>query len=201
MTPLPTLLITTGPSQVRLRVHAAAWSTECGGKTSRAGDEHDGLLLLSATGADTATKAARAVLYQPDIAAEFRFEFPDDNGDSNNSVIRRLAKAQYDGKQVAYQASVAKLAPGAIHLVAVAKIPGLMPCLDDAHLWTELSGPRYNTPILKPWVGWIKRKMIESDGILIAEGHNAQVGILTTKQEELDEIVSQGVRTGYLRMK
>ena len=40
----------------------------------RYGQEFPGLLLLSATGPDTAVKSVRATLYQPDVDAEFVLE-------------------------------------------------------------------------------------------------------------------------------
>ena len=104
--------------------------------------DYPGLLLLSATGPDTAAKAVRATLYQPDVEAEFVLHV----GDTTERMVR--AQCDFDGKPVSYSAAVAKLAPGVIHLVALARIPGLMPNMSDDHLWTELSGPRYTTPLL-----------------------------------------------------
>jgi hypothetical protein len=192
---LPPLVVRTTKSEFRLRCHAAAWSAAYGGivRLDRGNSlDYPGLLMLSATGPDTAAKALRATLYQCDVEAEFALAFGD--------TTERLARARWDGKFVSYGAAVAKLAPGVIHLVALAKIPGLMPNLSDDHLWAELSGPRYSTPLLRPWIGWLKRAMIESGGIVLAEGHNASAGVLATKPEELDELVSSGVRAGWLRM-
>ena len=104
--------------------------------------DYPGLLLLSATGPDTAAKSVRATLYQPDIEAEFVLDWRHDV----SPMVR--ARLTFDGKPVSYGAAVAKLAPGVIHLVALAKIPGLMPNMSDDHLWTELSGPRYTTPLV-----------------------------------------------------
>ena len=189
---LPSLLVTSAKSQFRLRCHAASWSSECGGAVRRYATQRDGLILLSATGADTAAKATRALLYSSDLDCEFKLEI--------DGSIEHLARARYDEKPVSYSCAVARLAPGAVHLVAIAKIPGMMPCLDDQNLWQELSGPRYSTPLLRSWVGWLKRAMIESGGILMAEGFQATAGVLKTEPDELDELVSSGVRTGYLRM-
>ena len=93
-----------------------------------------------------------------------------------------------------------KLAPGVIHLVALAKIPGLMPNMSDDHLWAELTGPRYTTPLLRAWIPRIKETMVSSGGIVVANGFRATVGVLKTEPEALDEIVSQGVKEGYLHM-
>jgi hypothetical protein len=191
--PLPTLLASSDHGSFRLRCLAVAWSDHCGGTAERYSVEKPGLVLLSAVGPDTSVKAVRALLYSPDIAARFEFEEPDS--------IKRLVRSTVDGKPVGYAASVAKLAPGAVHMVAIAKVPGFMPDIQDDHLWRELSGPRYTTPILRPWVGWLKRKLIEDGKLLMADGHNATAGILAIAPEELDEAVSSGVRCGYLKMR
>ena len=194
---LPPLVMKTTKSEFRLRCHAAAWSSEYGGRMKlrrRYGQELPGLLLLSATGPDTSVKSVRATLYQPDVEAEFVLEA--DN-------IERMLKARitYDGKPVTYTAAVTKLAPGVIHLVALAKIPGLMPNMSDDHLWAELTGPRYTTPLLRAWISKIKETMVNGGGIVVASGFNATVGVLKTEPEALDELVSEGVRDHALTMR
>ncbi len=193
---LPPLVIKTDKSQFRLRCHAAAWADEYGGKVTihrRHSRDFPGLLLLSATGPDTAVKSARATLYQPDVAAEFILD-----GDNSQQMVK--ARATFDGKPVSYHAAVMKLAPGVIHLVALANIPGLMPDMSDDHLWAELSSPRYTTPLLRGWIPWLKDAMVEGDGIVVAQGLSSAVGVLKTEPDELDDLVASGVKKGHLRM-
>ena len=152
---------------------------------------YPGLLLLSATGPDTAAKAVRATLYQPDIQATFSLT----TGDTEQMIKARTA---FDGKPVTYGAAIAKLAPGVVHLVALAKSPGLMPNMSDDHLWTELSGPRYTTPLLRSWIPWLKQAMTKDSGIVVAEGMASTVGVLNTEPGDLDELVMQGVKEGHL---
>jgi hypothetical protein len=186
----------TAKSEFRLRCHAAAWASEYGGRMKlrrRHGQDYPGLLVLSATGPDTSVKAVRATLYQPDVEAEFVLE---------SETTERMLKARlaFDGKPVTYTAAVTKLAPGVIHLVALAKIPGLMPDMGDDHLWAELTGPRYTTPLLRGWIPWLKTAMSAGGGIVVANGFAATVGVLKTEPGALDEIVSHGVRDRALRM-
>ena len=157
----------------------------------RYGQDCPGLLLLSATGPDTAVKAVRATLYQPDVEAEFVLE---------TDTIERMLKARIglDGKLVTYTAAVTKLASGVIHLVALAKIPGLMPNMSDDHLWTELSGPRYTTPLLRSWIPWLKQAMTKDGGIVVGEGMASTIGVLNTEPDDLDALVMQGVKEGHL---
>jgi hypothetical protein len=193
---LPSLVVTTAKSEFRLRCHAAAWASEYGGRMKlrrRHGQDYPGLLVLSATGPDTAVKSVRATLYQPDVEAEFVLE---------SETTGRMLKARlaFDGKPVTYTAAVTKLAPGVIHLVALAKIPGLMPDMSDDHLWAELTGPRYTTPLLRAWIPWLKTAMSAGGGIVVANGFAATVGVLKTEPDALDELATSGVREGHLRM-
>ena len=84
-TELPQIVMKTTKSEFRLRCHAAAWASEYGGRMKlrrRYGHDCSGLLLLSATGPDTAVKSVRATLYQPDVEAEFVLEERDDRADA-----------------------------------------------------------------------------------------------------------------------
>ena len=194
---LPSLVVKTGKSEFRLRCHAAAWASEYGGNMNvrqRHTRDYPGLLMLSATGPDTAVKSVRATLYQPEVEAEFVLEM----GDTTERMVR--ARITFDGKPVVYSAAAAKLAPGVIHLVALAKIPGLMPNMSDDHLWAELTGPRYTTPLLRAWIPWLKRTMAASSGIVVAEGFASSVGVLRIQPEELDALITSGVKEGRLRM-
>jgi hypothetical protein len=194
---LPTLVVKTAKSEFRLRCHAAAWADAYGGTVKvhrRHGRDYPGLLLLSATGPDTAAKSVRATLYQPDVEAELLLS----DGDTNQRMLK--ARIAFDGKPVTYSAAMAKLAPGVIHLVALAKIPGLMPNISDDHLWAELSSPRYTTPLLRPWTAWLKEAMGSSGSIVVAEGFASSVGVLKTEPDELDALVALGVKDGHLRM-
>jgi hypothetical protein len=195
---LPALVVKTAKSEFRLRCHAAAWAGEYGGNVKvhrRHTRDYPGLLLLSATGPDTAVKSVRATLYQPDVAAEFVLNI----GDTTERLVR--AHRDFNGKPVGYSAAIAKLAPGVIHLVALARIPGIMPNLSDDHLWTELSGPSYTTPLLRSWIPWLKETMTKSKGIVVAKGYASNVGVLKIEPETLDDLVSPGVKDGCLTMR
>jgi hypothetical protein len=192
---LPSLVVATGKSEFRLRCHAVAWAKEYTGQIRqprrRYGRELPGLLLLSATGPDTAIKAVRATLYDPAVQAEFRL--------SGEDLHEQLSKATVaECKPVVYTAAVAKLASGVIHLVAVANVPGIMPNMSDDHLWSELTSPRYTTPLLRAWVPWLRETMVKSGSIVTAKGIASAAGVLRIDPEDLDALVSDGVKQGHL---
>jgi len=193
---LASLIVKNAKSEFRLRCHAAAWSKAFGGSVQvhrRHSQDYPGLLLVSATGPDTAAKALRATLYEPAVQAGFEI-----HGRTTERMIK--ARTMFDGKPVGYSAAVFKLTPGVIHLVAVAKIPGLMPNMSDDHLWSELSGPSYTTPLLRRWIPWLKEAMTDLGDIVIADGIAATVGVLRTEPAELDTLVTRGVQDGHLRL-
>lgn len=170
---------------------------EYGGRmkmSRRYGQESPGLLMLSATGPDTAVKSVRASLYQPDIEVEFVLE----HEDTNQQMVK--ARSMFDGKPVVYKAALARLAPGVIHLIALAKIPGFMPDISDDQLWIELTGPRYTTPLLRSWVPWLKEVMSQGGGISIGNGFASSAGVLRTEPDELDALVTLGVKEGQLHL-
>jgi len=194
---LPELLAKTTKSQFRLRYHAASGAIEYGGRMKtyrRHSQECPGLLLLSATGPDTAVKSVRASLYQPDVEVEFVL----DHGTSSQQMVK--ARSSFDGKAVVYKAALAKLAPGVVHLIALAKIPGLMPDMSDDQLWMELTGSRYTTPLLRSWIPWLKDTMSQGGGIVMGGGFASSAGVLRTEPDELDALVTLGVKEGYLHL-
>lgn len=194
---IPELVVKTSKSQFRLRCHAVSWAKGYGGRTRmyrRCGMECPGLLMLSVTGPDTAVKSVRATLYQPDVDAEFLLETDD--------AIQQMVKARilFDGKPVVYGAAMAKLATGVIHMVALAKIPGLMPNMSDDHLWGELTGPQYTTPLLRLWIPWLKEAMATDERIVAGDGFASSVGVLKIEPDELDALVSLGIKDGHLHI-
>ena len=193
---LPTLVVKTTKSEFRLRCHAAAWANEYGGKIkmNRRHRDYPGLLMLSATGPDTAIKSVRATLYQPDVEAEFLL----DGDDMTQTMVK--ARIVFMGVPATYSAAVTKLAPGVIHLVALARIPGLVPDVSEDHLWVELTSPRYTTPLLRSWIPWLKGVMAQGGGIIIGDGFASAVGVLRTEPDELDALVTLGVKEGHLRL-
>jgi hypothetical protein len=150
--------------------------------------------MLSATGPDVAVKSVRATLYQPEMEAEFLLG----EDDLPQSVVK--ARISGDGKPAVYSATVVRLAPGVVHLVALARVPGLMPNMSEDHLWAEITGPQYTTPLLRSWIPWLKEVMIENGNIVLSQGFASSVGVLRTEPEELDALVTLGVKEGHLQM-
>jgi hypothetical protein len=152
-------------------------------------DGEDRLLLLSAVGAETAVKAVRGLLLANNVqptAGWYRV------GDERH---RRLHK-----DEAGYRAAISRLAAGVFHLMVTTKRPGFLARLDEASLWAELISDRYTTPLLRPWVPWLRQRLEEEDLLQQADGHASEAGLLSATTEDLDELVSEGVRRGVLKL-
>jgi hypothetical protein len=186
---LARLRATSENSRFTVKVESAAWHHKYYYEPRR-------LLTLSCVGSDTAIKAIRAMLLDPEIPV--RLDFWDDDADRTTM----LAKASENGgrKLCKYATRVARLARGATHLVATAKMDGLLRELSDDALWLAFSGDDFDTPVLRGWVPWLRKKLEENDLLQSCDGYNQSVGVLLASSAQLDELVSRGVKTGNLKM-
>jgi hypothetical protein len=91
-----------------------------------------------------------------------------------------------------------RLEYGYAHALFVTKDRNLLLEGTDDELWRKLNGSNYTTPLLRHWIPWIKEDMIASGRIEIAASLNCQVSRLVCSNENLDEIVSRGVRDRFL---
>jgi hypothetical protein len=98
------------------------------------------------------------------------------------------------------RAGVAHLGYGVAHALFVARAPGLLrDCTEDA-LWRELCGPRYTTPLLRPWVPHLMAKLRAAGLLISCLGHRTTAGLLTATQDDLDRLVTEGLQAGRLRL-
>ena len=132
------------------------------------------------------------MLYERSVTVGFRLRVFD-------NPSRSLEKAR-NGHVVGYEARTARIGPGAVHLVARAKLDGLMADISAAALWQELSGDRFTTPLLRCWTPWLRQRLIEEELLVEADGHNCSAGLLSATPEELDKLVADGVRLGNLNL-
>jgi hypothetical protein len=84
------------------------------------------------------------------------------------------------------------------HLLALSKRPGFMPCLSETALIRELRAARFSTPLLRPWVPWLASLLAQDNLLLLLDGFQTQTALLNVGTPELDELVSCGLRDGYL---
>lgn len=117
-------------------------------------------------------------------------------------VLERNAPMEDIGQLVAaevgYACSRTKLPHGWVHVVGHAKDPRLLLCLNDEELWRVLSGPAFTTPVLRAWVPWIRSELERRLLLLPMFNFGCEVAKHLCDQEQLDDLVSNGVKSGSL---
>lgn len=97
-----------------------------------------------------------------------------------------------------YLSDTHRLGLNTVHAFFWVKSFGFMLDTSDAHLWRELRDTRYTTPLLREWLPWVKAQLLLREHIKEAYCFNCNCGVLNLATPKLDEIVSEGVRTGAL---
>jgi hypothetical protein len=157
-----------------------------------AADIEDQALVVSAAGPESAVKALIAVL-RSDAKVQLEAEMPEAcGGDRYFYRLKRWA----DG----YTVYRAKLAANVWHVLAVAKREGLILSLSEESLWQALRSDKYTTPILREWTPWLMQELLSRGYVARLRMAGCQVGLLVVGDEGLDELVTEGIRTGALAM-
>lgn len=99
-----------------------------------------------------------------------------------------------EGYTVRYQ----PLRYGLVHAMLISKDKRFLPSVSGEALWQILNRPEYTTPILRPWMRYITKKLIEAKALQYTFGHRCRCGLLTTRTAQLDKIVSAGIKEGSL---
>jgi hypothetical protein len=86
------------------------------------------------------------------------------------------------------------------HALYVTKMPGFMRVVTEEALWQELNDTRFTTPLLREWVPYIQEELRLAE--LLEEAHvfNCTCGVLSAQTKHLDEIVSEGLRSGAIHI-
>lgn len=80
------------------------------------------------------------------------------------------------------------------HVVAVANDEKLLLSGDDATLWAALRSSRFTTPLLREWTPWLRTQLVRYKRLHQIPGHNTDCWWLTAETEDLDAIVSAGIK-------
>ncbi len=115
------------------------------------------------------------------------------DGDERVGTPKQLIRAPDGYVQYAHN-----LDYGHVHALFVAKTPGLLPAATEAHLWAELSGTRYTTPLLRGWLPYLLAELRRQDALTDLYSHRCAPAILTATPKQLDDIVEQGIRSGKI---
>lgn len=112
---------------------------------------------------------------------------------SNERYFGTDAGFGYDCKRV-------KLGFDLWHLLAISKAPHLIPVYSEAAVMRHLMSSRYTTPILSGWGKWLVHELKRRGHLRTLLCYNCKAAVLNLEQETLDDVVSQGVASGSLKI-
>lgn len=154
------------------------------------------LYFLSVVGSDSALKGIRAALAGTRTGLNIQcFGMDAVLPDLTRRDINRERFLLPDCKwKVHHQ----KLKYGLVHAAFVAKDPDFLLNVSEESLWQTLNDPRFTTPILRHWMPYIGRRLLEGGNLRFIYGHRCKCGLLNLTTDQLDAIVTRGVQSGVL---
>jgi uncharacterized protein Usg len=97
-----------------------------------------------------------------------------------------------------YHTYVHKLGYGLAHAYFVTKMPGFLRVVSHESLWQELNDVRFTTPLLRDWIPFIEKQLRTRDLLEDAHVFGCRCGVLSATTAQVDDIVSQGIKDGWL---
>lgn len=152
------------------------------------------LLYLSCAAPQASVKAMRAVLYSPKMTFDLQCEWDglQTGGIGQGNTFERDSHG--------YDVFTHNMGYNTFHMVAISRRPGFMTTLDDEAVWQQLCDSRYTTPILREWSKYIRDRMVKKEWIVEARGYGCACALMVASDENLDEIVQQGLQRRHLRI-
>lgn len=154
-------------------------------------EDDDMLVLASVIGPQTAVKSFMAVLNQ-NITAYFRV-----SADVEYKPRYTTYQAKKHAKQGNYTCRTHRLGFNIIQATAIFREPGFLPSVTEESIWTELTSPRYTTPLLRAWMPYMMR-VLKNPLLVRCPAFQCEPGFLTATREQIDELVSRGLQTGEI---
>lgn len=152
------------------------------------------VMLLSTAGPQMTINAIAAGLRNP---GSMQFK--------PHRMERLLETYNYDRslkvREVGYEMSKTPIGYDLWHLVAVARSSTLLIRDTPDALWSLLSGPPFTTPMLRSWLPHIEPKLrVDERHLRKLRSFGCDAAQLHITNEQLDEIVSDGVKSGRMKI-
>lgn len=96
---------------------------------------------------------------------------------------------------------------GRIHYLAVSQHPSFLPVVCEQALAYKLGGIEFSTPFITPhlhggdvpdWMPYIAGRLVDEKALVYLESHNCIAGFLYPRENVLQQIVTEGVKSGAL---
>jgi hypothetical protein len=136
----------------------------------------------------------RGVLYSPKVNFDLKMEY-----DSSYEGIAQ--GTTFSRGQHGYDVFTHNLGFNTFHMVAVSRRPGFMAVLDDESVWQQLCDPRFTTPVVREWAGYIREQMVKSERIVRASCYGCACAYMIAGDDDLDEIVQRGLRRRLIEIR
>jgi len=125
-----------------------------------------------------------------------------------SNMVQGASIIAWDGRQASkcdyrYRRMVSPIYPTSlrwISMLILSKDPRLIWQEHDAALIAGLK-KRTETPFLDQWITYIRERLVQLKFLEKLKGVNAQGMILTCNTQDLDDIVTDGLRSGAIKMK
>lgn len=153
------------------------------------------LLIVSAVGPQTVVKAITAVLH----STRFVTLSAKDCGDCCPYYGQRVRNLRTE-VDYGYRVSRTRLGFDSWHLLAINEDPGLIPVYSQRSLLDKLKSHRFTTPILDGWIGYLTAELKERGHFKTLPSFGCRAGFLTLNDNQLDAIVSEGLRDGKIHI-
>ena len=94
-----------------------------------------------------------------------------------------------------------------MHFICISNKPGFMPFVTPSAVAKCLGGDAFSTPFLTPllhgegvpdWMPWLTQKLVDSRTLKYLDCYNCNAGLLIPRENELENIISEGVKTKAL---
>jgi len=147
------------------------------------------ILLLSVVGPETGVKALTAGL-RSSGSDQQRIDYSAQVGEVHNTRLTKCPES--------YRVYRTKLEYGLWHVLLLSRRESFLPVLTEETVWQQLRGSRFTTPLLRSWLPWLVQGMKRREHIVELTQSGCQAGLLLVDDAALDDLVSEGVRTGHL---
>lgn len=172
-----------------------SFSAECDALAIKEPRDYADALIISAVGPQTTVKAVCAVLGNSrSLVMSAR-----DCGDCVPFHGRKERYIRSDGA-FGYRIARTKLGYDTWHMLAISEDPSLIPVYSQRAVLDKLKSQRFTTPILDGWTAYLVKQFTAKGHLKRLPCFGCNAGYLNLTDGQLDEIVSEGVRDGHLKI-
>jgi hypothetical protein len=86
------------------------------------------------------------------------------------------------------------------HALFIAKHQGLLLNASEECLWQDLKHERFETPLLRSWVPYLRERLIEEKKLHPCKCVGCDVWGLSARTKDLDEMVVDGIKMGAIKI-